>query len=118
MKAAANGAISPTCGLAWRTIGATFEEFIANLYMPEELLRNRNKHEKLVYEFEPKRKPGTGKVEAFREFITKLLNAQDERFRFFHNAVTPNAAAAVKAHLQRRTDKEMEKWLRLYIRQE
>lgn len=115
MKSAANGAISPTCSLAWRTIGVSFEEFVANLYMPEELLRNRNKHEMKVYELEPKRKAGTGKVEEFRAFIMRLLQAQDDRFRFFHNAVTPNSASVVKTNLTRCTDKEMKKWLELYL---
>jgi hypothetical protein len=117
MKSAAHGAISPTCSLAWRTIGASFEEFVANLYMPEELLRNRNRHEVKVYEFEPKRKAGSGKVEEFRAFILRLLETQDDRFWFFHNAVTPNSALVVKTYLARCTDEEMKKWLKLYIRQ-
>lgn len=117
MKSAAHGAISPTSELAWRTIGSTFEEYIANLYMPEELLRNRNKHEKRVYDFEPKRKPGTGKIEKFREFIMRLLESQDDRFQFFHNAVTPNLASVVRTYLTLCTDKEMKKWLELYVHQ-
>jgi hypothetical protein len=117
MKSAAHGAISPTSSLAWRTIGSSFEEFVANLYMPEELLRNRNKHEKKVYEFEPKRKAGSGKVEEFRAFILKLLETQDERFFFFHNAVTPNLASVVKTHLASCKDEVIKKWLKLYIHQ-
>jgi hypothetical protein len=73
MKGAAHGAISPTPALARRTIGETCEEFIANLHMPEVLLRNRNKYERRVYRDEPKRRPGTGDVERFRSFILKNL---------------------------------------------
>lgn len=115
MKGAAHGAISPTPTLAKRTIGATFEEFLANLYMPEELIRNRNKHERRVYRHEPDRKPGTGQVEEFREFICGLLKKQDERFWEFHNAVSPNTAEAVRKCLQRTRDREFAKWLKLYL---
>ena len=83
MKGAAHGAISPTSSLARRTIGSTFQEFVTNLYMPEELLRNRNKHEKKVYPFEQKRKQGTGLVGEFRDFISDLLAKQGQRFLFF-----------------------------------
>jgi len=76
MKGAAHGAISPTPGLARRAIGESFEEFLANLYMPEELLRNRNKHERRVYDYEPTREPGTGLVERFRQFILHLRAEQ------------------------------------------
>lgn len=115
MKSAVNGAISPTYELALRTVGENFCTFMSNLYMPEELIRNRNKHEKRLYEFEPKRKPGTGKIEAFRDFILELLKARDERFVFFHNAVTPNIAQIVRYALNSCSDKEMKKWLELYL---
>jgi hypothetical protein len=115
MKGAAYGAISPTPSLARRAIGVDFEEFLANLYMPEELLRNRNRHEKRVYADEPNRKSGTGKVEAFRAFILGLLRKQDERFKTFHGAVAPNAAAAVRETLARVKDREVRKWLKLYV---
>ena len=69
MKSAVHGAISSTPSLALRTIGENYEEFIANLYMPAELLRNRNKYEKRIYEHEPERVPGTGDVEKFRKFV-------------------------------------------------
>ena len=115
MKSAAHGAISPTYSLARRTIGHNFEEFIANLYMPEELLRYRNKHEKKVYEFEPKRNQGTGKVEEFRAFILKLLEKQDEQFIAFHSAVTPNNATHIRRCLKDCKDREISKWLKYYL---
>ncbi|MFC1584000.1 hypothetical protein ACFL5V_00485 [Fibrobacterota bacterium] len=115
MKGAAHGAISPTPGLARRAIGSSFKEFIANLYMPEEMLRNRNVHEKKVYKHEPKRKPGTGKVEEFREFILRLLKRRDNRFLFFHKAVTPNTTASIRNHLGECKDKEIRKWLKYYL---
>jgi len=116
MTGAAHGAISPTASLARRTIGQTFEEFLANLYMPEELLRNRSKHEKRVYPGERKRRRGTGKVEAFRSFVLRLLRRQDARFWKFHDAVSPNSALAVRACLKTLRDREMRKWLRLYLK--
>ena len=117
MRGAAHGAISPTPSLARRTIGADLEEYLANLYMPEELLRNRNKHEKKVYPHEPKRKPGTGKVEEFRKFVLGLLRKQDDRFWAFHLAVSGNAQADVRAALKTVKDKEIRKWLKLYLKQ-
>jgi len=115
MKGAAHGMISNTPSLARRTIGQTFEEFLANLYMPEELIRNRNKHEKRVYEDEPKRTKGTGKVEEFREFILRLLKKQDSRFKIFHEAVNENSQAAYRHALKTTKDREIKKWLKLYI---
>lgn len=116
MKGAVHGAISPTPGLAWRTVGRTFEEFLGNLYMPEELLRNRNKHEKTKYSDEPKRKKGSGKVEEFRTFVLDLLSKQDERFILFHNAVIPNRTDVVRRTLDSTKDRLLHKWLKLYIR--
>jgi hypothetical protein len=115
MKGAAHGAISPTPSLATRTIGRNFREFVANLYMPEELIRNRNKHEKRVYRYEPRRKPGTGLVEDFRKFINKLLSKQDDRFYFFHLAVSDNRTESIKRALSQTSDKELTKWLALYL---
>jgi len=116
MKGAAHGAISPTPTLAWRTIGETFEEYIANLYMPEELLRNRNQYERRVYEHEPKRKPGTGKVEEFRGFVLDLLEEGGDRFREFHNAVSPNSITTVKEKLKEITNPGVKRWLKWYIK--
>jgi hypothetical protein len=116
MKGVTHGAISPTPTLAWRTIGETFEIFLANLYMPEELLRNRNKHERLIYKYEPQRSAGTGKVEEFRAFILKLLKNNDERFRQFHDAVCENTVEHVRNVMRECKDKEMHEWLQLYLK--
>jgi hypothetical protein len=116
MKGAAHGAISPTPSLAKRTLGATFEEFVANLYMPEELLRNRNKHERRIYEHEPKRRSGTGRVEEFRKFILQLLRERDERFVTFHIAAAANSSRRVRETLRSLKDRELRKWLRLYLK--
>jgi hypothetical protein len=69
MKGVAHGAISSTPALARRTIGETFQEFICNLYMPEELIRYRNEHEKKIYANDKLRKPGSGKIEKFRDIF-------------------------------------------------
>ena len=116
MKGAAHGAISSTPSLAKRTIGHTYEEFVANLYMPEELLRNRNKYEKRVYNHEPNRKPGTGDIEDFRSFVMRLLNAQDRRFMYFHNAVSQNRKSAIREYLDTCRDEEIRKWLPFYLK--
>ncbi len=115
MKGAAHGAISPTPTLARRTIGKDWSEFLANLYMPEELLRNRNKHERRVYAHEPQRKPGSGRVEEFRSYIRRLLRSQNSTFSFFHDAVTPNRVDSVRASIKECKDQEMKKWLKLYV---
>lgn len=116
MKGVAHGAISPTTTLAWRTIGSTFEEFLANLYMPEELLRNRNKHEKHVHKYEPKRAAGSGKVEQFRAFILDLLKKNDARFRQFHDAVCENSTAKIRHAEKECKDEEIKKWFQLYLK--
>ena len=116
MKGAAFGAISPTPTLAWRTIGETFVDFIVNLYMPEELLRNRNKHERRVYEYEPKRPPGTGKVEEFRAFILRLFKEQPEEATRFHNAVSANTISSIQEYYDRCINKEVKEWLKIYMK--
>jgi hypothetical protein len=116
MKGAASGAISPTPSLAWRTIGETFEEFVTNLYMPEELLRNRNRHEKKVYEYEPSRPPGTGKVEDFRAFLRTLFKENPEEARRFHGAVAENSHTAVRKYLFECENHEVKKWLNYYLK--
>ncbi|HRT84863.1 MAG TPA: hypothetical protein P5523_09515, partial [Bacteroidales bacterium] len=93
-----------------------YNEFIANLYMPEELLRNRNKYEKTVYPEEPPRQSGTGDVERFREFILRLLKRQDETFKEFHNAVAPCTKEAVKKALSHCKNEEVRGWLKWYIK--
>jgi hypothetical protein len=115
MKGAAHGAISPTPTLAWRTIGETYEEFLANLYMPEELLRNRNKHERRIHKHEPDRPSGTGLVEEFRKFVLKLLDKNDVRFRQFHNSVSDNSIEQIRKAMRECKDEEMLKWFRVYL---
>lgn len=116
IKGAAHGAISPTPSLALRAVGETYEEFIANLYMPEELLRNRDKYEARVYKNKPEREPGTGDVEKFREFILRLLHKQDEAFFEFHNAVSQCSKKATKQALQSCKDPEVREWLMWYLK--
>lgn len=116
MKGAASGAISPTPELARRTIGKTYKEFIANLYMPEELLRNRNKHEKKVYKHEPKRPSGTGNVEEFRKFILDLVKTRSQEAIDFHNAIAPNTTKSIKEYYSRCTNSEAKQWLKFYIK--
>ena len=116
MKGAAHGSISPTPSLARRTLGETYDEFLANLYMPEELLRNRNIHEKKMYEGEPKRKPGTGDVEKFRAFIRGLLSKRDGRFIQFHNAVSRNSRREIREYMAKCKDRTIRKWLNFYMK--
>lgn len=116
IKGAAHGAISPTPTLALRAIGETYEEFIANLYMPEELLRNRDKYEARIYPNKPDRKPGTGDVESFREFALRLLSKQDEVFFEFHEAVTPCSKEAIKQALKTCNSTEVGEWLTWYLK--
>ncbi len=119
MKGAAHGAISPVPTLARRAIGASFEEFLVNLYMPEEFLRNRDAHEKTQYEYhkrqprKPKKNP-TGNIERFRAFMKRLLEKQDEKFRVFHHAVTPNTRQAIRDALGETNDKDLRTWLPWY----
>lgn len=118
MKGAANGAISPTPTLAWRTIGRDYMEFLTNLYMPEELIRYRNRHEEKVYDLEPQRASGTGKVEEFREFIKRLLTENGTTFRLFHNAVSANSVTHVRAVVEGLEDEELVKWLTFYLKRD
>lgn len=115
MKGVAHGSISTTSSLAWRTIGKTFREFIENLYMPEELLRNRNRHEKKVYPYEPEREPGSGMIEQYRDFLQNIMGECGDRFMRFHNAVSPNTTEAIRREIERTNDKEMTEWLKLYL---
>lgn len=115
IKGASHGAISPTPSLALRAFGETYEEFIANLYMPEELLRNRNKYEERLYACDTKRKPGTGEVEGFRTFILNRLRAQDDAFFEFHDAVAPCTADSVRQALKTCDNEEVRRWLAWYL---
>ncbi len=65
IKGVAHGSISTTPSLARRAIGCTFYEFVTNLYMPEEMLRYRDKYEKTLYDGETRNKPGNGDIEEF-----------------------------------------------------
>jgi hypothetical protein len=114
MCGAAHGAISPTPGLALRAIGETYEEFIANLYMPEALLRNWNMYERRIYPFEPKRKRGSGEIEAFRKFVLKRLKAPTEEFRRFHMVIGQNRKKAIREYAAKCKDREINKWLKYY----
>ena len=116
IKGAAHGAISPTPSLALRAIGATYEEFIANLYMPEELLRNRNKYETQIYAYDPDRTPGTGHVERFRDFILRLLDKQDDVFFEFHEAVSPCSKETTKQAFKACKNDEVREWLSWYLK--
>jgi len=114
IKGAAHGAISPTPSLALRAIGETYGEFITNLYMPEELLRNRDKYEARIYPHKPDRVPGNGDIERFREFILRLLGKQDEAFFEFHDAVSPCSKAVIKQALKTCKNEEVKEWLSRY----
>lgn len=116
MKGVAHGVISPTPSLAKRTIGETYEKFIANLYMPEELLRFRNKYERKVHSLEPGRKPGTGDVEEFRKFILNLLQKGGGRLVKFHNVVSKNSKEEIRKFLANCDDDEIKKWLQFYLK--
>jgi hypothetical protein len=116
MKGANHGAFPPRPSYATRALGATYEEYIANLYMPEELLRNRNKYEKKVYNEEPDRPPGTGDVERFRKFILTLLKKQDAAFLEFHNAVAPCLKEVIKKALPTCNNNEVKEWLQWYLK--
>jgi hypothetical protein len=116
MKSAANGAISPVPSLALRTIGRNYEEYLANLYMPGELLRNRNKYEKHVYEDEPERKPGTGDVEEFRSFLLELIRNGGPELSNFHAAISANTLSAVQAYYNECDNEEIKKWLKFYLK--
>jgi len=111
IKGAAHGAISPTPTLALRAIGETYEEFITNLYMPEELLRNRDKYEARIYPNRPDRTPGTGDIERFREFILRLLGKQDKTFFEFHDAVSPCSKEAIRQAIKTCNNEEVREWL-------
>lgn len=114
IKGASHGAISPTPSLALRAIGESYHEFITNMYMPEELLRNRDKYEARIYPNNPDRKPGNGEIEEFREFILRLLSKQDEVFLEFHNAVSPCTKDAIKQAFKTCKNPEVKKWLEKY----
>ncbi|MCK4998290.1 MAG: hypothetical protein KAS23_02105 [Anaerohalosphaera sp.] len=125
MKGAAHGAISPTISLAKRALGSTnekdnaqidFKEFLAALYMPEELLRNRNKYEKKTYDYEPDRPPGTGDVERFRVFIIKELEKQSKSFQEFHNVISQNSKMVTREYYKKCKINKYKEWLKWYLK--
>lgn len=116
IKGASNGAIPPRPDYALRALGATYDEYISNLYMPEELLRYRNKYEKKVYSNEPERAPGTGDIEAFRTFITDLLKKANEETRFFHNAIAPCTKESIRSAIESCNNEEVIRWLEWYLK--
>jgi len=116
IKGAAHGAIPPTPGLARRALGETYWEFIMNLYTPEEILRNRNDNEIRVYRNDNERKPGSGRLEAFREFLGNLMERDKEKFKEFHQAVSSNSLDSIRALLKTCHDGEMEGWLKVYLK--
>jgi hypothetical protein len=118
IKGTTHGAIPPTPTLAWRVLGHKFDEYIANLYMPENLLRYRNKYEEKIYRNEPTRKPGNGLVELFREFIRKLLKKKGPDFYLFHNAVALNTRESIRKSISNAKNEEIIKWLKYYLKSE
>lgn len=125
MKGAAHGAISPTVSLAKRALGSTneqegapidYKEFLAALYMPEELLWYRNTYERRVYKHEPKRPPGTGDVERFRAFIIKELEKQTKNFREFHNVISQNSKMVTREYYKGCKIKKYKEWIEWYVK--
>ena len=116
IKGAAHGAIPPTPGLARRALGETYREFIMNLYTPEEILRNRDDNEIRVYRNDNERKPGSGRLEAFRKFLGNLMERDKGKFREFHQAVSSNSMDSIRALLKTCNDDEVEGWLRVYLK--
>jgi hypothetical protein len=116
MKGATHGSISPTSTLARRTVGYSYDEFIANLYMPGELLRNRNKYEKKVYDYEPQREPGNGDIEKFRRFINKLIKKGDAEYIDFHFKVGQNSKPVIRQYIEECKNKSIKKWLYYYLK--
>lgn len=116
IKGTAHGAIPTTPSLARRAMGRNFEEFLTNLYMPEHMLRYRNKYEYTIADGEPERVRGNGDIEEFRKFLLGLLSKQDERFYIFHDTVSQSLKTAVKKSIELiDKDKEMVRWLTKYL---
>ena len=114
MRGAANGSIPPAPDYAKRIIGHSYEEFIENLYMPEILLRNRNKFERRIYKFEPKRKPGDGKIEEFRKFIRKHIGSPNSEFLEFQNIIFKNSKPITREFATNCKNREIKKWAKMY----
>lgn len=115
IKGVAHGSIPTVPSLARRAIGRTFEEFITNMYMPEEMLRNRNKYEKTIYPDEKPREPGDGQIEEFRSFILGLLKQKSELFYFFHDTVASNSKQDIREAIRFTNNPELLKWFNRYL---
>ncbi len=117
IKAATHGTISPTPGLARRAVGRDKLQFIANLYMPEHMLRFRDVYEATAYEGEKKRDElGTGDIEDFYEFIDKNARKPDEKFIEFHKVIANNSTKEIREFEYKCCDEEYKRWLKLYLK--
>ena len=115
VKGVAHGSIPTVASLARRAIGRTFEEYITNLYMPEEMLRNRDKYERTVYPGEKPRVPGNGEIEEFRSFILGLLKQKSSLFYFFHDTVTSNRKQDIREAMKHTKNPELLRWFERYL---
>ena len=115
VKGVAHGSIPTVASLARRAIGRTFEEYITNLYMPEEMLRNRDKYERTVYPGEKPRVPGNGEIEEFRSFILGLLKQKSALFYFFHDTVTSYRKQDIREAMKHTKNPELLRWFERYL---
>lgn len=115
IKGVAHGAIPIVPSLARRAIGRTFEEFVINLYMPEEMLRHRDRYERTIYPDEKTRSPGNGEIEEFRSFLLDLLHSKSELFYFFHDSVASNCKQDIREAIQHTRNPELIRWLERYL---
>jgi hypothetical protein len=83
--------------------------------MPEELLRFRNKYEKRIYDSEPQRESGSGEIEDFHIFISKLFENNGTEFIKFHNVISRNSKEETKKFAENCEDKDMKRWLNFYL---
>lgn len=115
IKGVAHGSIPTVASLARRAIGRTFEEFVTNLYMPEEMLRNRDKYERTLYPGEKERVPGNGEIEEFRDFILELLRSKSDLFYFFHDTIASNRKEDIREALRHTRNHELIRWFERYL---
>ena len=115
IKGVAHGSIPTVPSLARRAIGRDFEEFVTNLYMPEEMLRNRDKYERTIYPDEKTRSPGNGEIEDFRRFILDLLHSKSDLFYFFHDTVASNRKQDIREALKHTKNAELIRWFERYL---
>lgn len=115
IKGVAHGSIPTVASLARRAVGRTFEEFVTNLYMPEEMLRNRDRYERTLYPDEKPRSPGNGEIEEFREFILSLLRSKSDLFYLFHDTVTTNRKQDIREAITHTKNPELLRWFKRYL---